>query len=224
MKTKLYFILASIAGSVALSVACFACLLILKDILSGALTGKPETGWGIMIAILFAAPVIAVTAAISLFFWKLYKRQGKMPAYILGIVSLLLVPLVVGIVYWYNTKPVNPEIVSDSKTATKMQNASVAIKSYYKGAATQKTLPADLNQLKLDDVSGIDYRQITSSTYELCSVFARDTVTGRDFARADRETNLPERINSGGLLSSDEAFGSFWVHQQGKQCYSISLE
>ena len=224
MKTKLYFILASLTGSVALALVYFASLLIAGDILSGALVGRPETGWGILIVSLLGAPVIATAVFATIYFWKLYKRHGNMPIYYLGIVSLLLTPLAVGVVHWYDSRPVNPELVSDFRTTAKMQNATKAIERYYSDSATLKTLPADLNQMKLDDVSGIDYRKITPSTYELCSVFARDTVTGRDFARADRETNLPERISSGGLLSSDEAHGSFGVHKQGKQCYSVTLE
>lgn len=51
--------------------------LILGDISSGVLSGKPETGWGIMFAIFFFGPLLLIYSIFSLLKIKRLRSDGQ---------------------------------------------------------------------------------------------------------------------------------------------------
>lgn len=77
-KALVYFVLAVLLGAVSLVALSQVLMLVLGDILAGALTGTPETGWGFLIALYFYGPITLATGSLAYWLAKRYKNiTGK---------------------------------------------------------------------------------------------------------------------------------------------------
>ncbi len=221
-KIKLFALFASIAGSIFILAIVQILIFVIGDIMSGALRGVPETGWGFMIVILFLCPVAVMALAVFFILGKKFTSATRKSVWLLWAISAVFALLILAGYMGYNRLTRPPENPRDAKKANDLREINTKIDHlYYKN---NNSLPSE-SELAQSLVQGTTYKIINDTTYVLCGNFEKDTTP--DYS-GEKETSssgseIVKKVIDGETLESREAMGTFKVHKAGTQCYTIAL-
>lgn len=108
---------------------------------------------------------------------------------------------------------------ADKATITKISGIDSTIKNYY---AEKRSLPSSLEDLKnerssyVQDMSSVTYERKSSSNYQLCSTFKRDSKEYKDLE--DAGYSYPYMVEPVSVYGEND-----WSHGKGKACFSRSV-
>lgn len=94
IKTILFGSLASFSGAIFLLSMLQAVVFVIGDISAGALSGEPETGWGLMFSLFIFLPLAGAALIIALIAERKFKSISTIPGWILWLFSLLIAILI----------------------------------------------------------------------------------------------------------------------------------
>lgn len=103
VRTIISFILAFTFFSIFLVIVAGIALLLINDVIAGALVGKPETGWGFLIAQFFLSPFAALAFAGYYFSNNKFVSYTQNPLWFIPIISFVFTALFAAGYYLFQT-------------------------------------------------------------------------------------------------------------------------
>jgi len=219
----LIFTLACISGTIFLLASAEALFLVVGDVFTGALSGRAESGWGILIALYLFLPVAIVTFLVFRISSKKYKVSTNQPSWYLWVVTLFLVAGIVSAwTFLDHSGPVQlpPESAQDMATTQQLEKAKSQISTYYYNHGDVLAQESALSPLL---ATGVTYRIINQNTYELCGNFTSDSISPLYKKGSANLGGAYQKVVDGKTLEGTDTVGIFRIHSANQQCYKLGL-
>jgi hypothetical protein len=223
MKLKQYtFAILSIGlGIISLLAAGNAVFYIVGDILAGAFSGRAETGWGFLLALLYLLPIAVGTFLAARFFAIKYRQQTGRTAKPLIIISVVLtLALAIGLTILDSQNgPIKlPHNTKDDTTRINIGETISRVTSFYykSGAHIMPTTS------QITVAAGTTYRPIDAHTFEVCATFITDTLSPYK-ARVANPDALWKKVATNATISGTNVLEMPHYHRAGLQCYNVDV-